>query len=167
MPWHRTGRCGRRRGGVSPFLAGAGAGAVAGLAGVGAEMLLRAAAPTHPATLGSAFIAGILGGILYAVLGRVTRRPAAALWVITLAVATIDSLLIATEPLASGPNPSTGIPIVGLVVPARQLLALAGMGHLSTRHFPERYIVADAATHYITAVAVSLLVPWWAGPRRR
>jgi hypothetical protein len=149
------------------ILAGAGAGVVAAVAGVGAEIVLRSPAPPHPATMGSAFVAGILGGLLYGVLGRLTRAPAAALWVITLVIATIDSVLIATLPLASGPNPSTGIPIVGLSVPVRQLLALAGIGHLGTRHFPARYIAADAATHYITAVAVSLLVPWGAGPRKR
>lgn len=149
------------------ILAGAGAGVVAALASVGAEVVLQARTPPHVPTLWSAFVAGILGGILWGVLGRVARRPAAALWVVTLAIATIDTLLIAYVPLASGPNPSTGIPIVGLTVPLRQLLALAGIGHLGTRYFPAQYMLADAATHYITAVAVSVLVPWWAKPRGR
>jgi hypothetical protein len=81
------------------------------------------------------------------------RRPVVALWVITLAIATIDSLLIATLPYALGPNPSIGIPVVGLIVPIRQLLALVGIGHLGTRHFPSQYLPAAAMTHYITAVA--------------
>lgn len=149
------------------ILAGAGAGVVAALAGVGAEVALRSSEPPHIATAWSAFIAGILGGILYGVLGRLTRSPAPALWVTTLVIATIDSALIWAVPFATGRGPSTGVPIVGLVAPARQLLALAGMGHLGTRHFPAQYIVAATATHYITAVAVSLLVPRWAGPRKR
>lgn len=90
-----------------------------------------------------------------------------ALWVITLAIATIDSLLIATLPYALGPNPSIGIPVVGLIVPVRQLLALVGIGHFGTRHFPAQYLLAAAMTHYITAVAVSLLVPWWAKPKNQ
>jgi len=150
--------------GASIF-AGAGAGVVAALASVGAEIVMHAQAPPRVATLWSAFVAGILGGILYEWLGRVVRRPAAALWVITLVVATIDSLLIATLPGASGPNPLRGIPIVGLLTPLRQLLALAGIGHLGTQHFPASSLLAATTTHYVTAVAVSLLVPWWAKPR--
>lgn len=149
------------------ILAGAGAGVVAGLAGVGVEMALRSPVPPHFSTVGSAFVAGTLGGILYGVLGRLTRSPAPALWVITLAIATIDSALIWAVPFPSGRSPSTGVPIVGLVVPARQLLALAGMGHLGTQHLPAPYRVPIAATHYLTAVAVSLLVPWWARPKKR
>ena len=147
------------------IIAGAGAGVVAALASVGAEIVMHAQAPPRVATLWSAFVAGILGGILYGWLGRVVRRPAAALWVITLVVATIDSLLIATLPGASGPNPLRGIPIVGLIAPLRQLLALAGIGHLGTRHFPASSLLPVTTTHYVTAVAVSLLVPWWANPR--
>jgi predicted lipid-binding transport protein (Tim44 family) len=116
---------------------------VAGLAGVGAEMALRSAAPPHLATVWSAFVAGILGGILYGVLGRLTQSPAPALWVITLVIATIDSALIWAVPFPSGRSPSTGVPIVGLVVPARQLLALAGMGHLGTQHLPAQIPGAD------------------------
>lgn len=141
--------------------AGAIAGAVAALASVGAEIVMHAQAPPRVATLWSAFVAGILGGILYAWLGRVVRRPVEALWAITLGVATVASLLVAKLPGASGPNPSLGIPIVGLTAPLRQLLALVGLAHFGTRYFPARYLPADATTHYITAVAVSVLVPWW------
>lgn len=147
------------------IVAGAGAGVVAALASVGAEIVMHAQLPTRIATLWSAFVAGILGGILYGWLGRAVRRPAAALWVITLVVATIDSLLIAILPFPEGPNPSIGIPIVGLMVPLRQLLALVGIGHLGTRHFPAQFLPADTTIHYITAVAVSLIVPWWAKPK--
>jgi hypothetical protein len=147
------------------IIAGAGAGVAAALASVGAEIVMHAQAPPRVATLWSAFVAGILGGILYGWLGRVVRRPVAALWVITLVIATIDSLLIATLPGASGPNRLLGIPIVGLIAPLRQLLALVGIGHLGTRHFPASSLLAVTTTHYVTAVAVSLLVPRWAKPR--
>lgn len=162
----------RSIGGAAPgwgpsILAGAGAGVVAAIAGVGAEIALRSPLPPHLATVWSAFVAGILGGVLYGVLGRLTRSPAPALWVVTLLIATIDSALIWAVPFASGRSPSISAPIAGLVAPARQLLALAGIGHLGTRHFPARYIAAATVTHYTTALAVSLLVPWWAGPRKR
>ncbi len=147
-------------------LAGIGAGVVAAVACVGAEIALHASLPPRVPTLWSAFVAGILGGLLYGWLARVVRRPVAALWVIALVVATIDSLLIAALPPASGRGPSIGVPIVGLVAPLRQLLALVGIGHLGTRRFPASSLFAFTATHYITAVSVSLLVPWWARPVR-
>src|ERR1700693_1063021 len=106
------------------IIAGAGAGMGAALGSVGAEIVMHAQSPPRGATLWSAFVAGILGGTLYGWLGRVVRRPGAALWVITLVLATIDSLLIATLPGASGSNRLAGIPIVGLLAPLRQLLAL-------------------------------------------
>lgn len=147
-------------------LAGIVAGIGAGLASVIVEIVTAARVPPPDATFWSALVAGLLGGLLYGWLCRVSRRPIAALWVITLAIATIDSLLIATLPLAAGRNPSTGIPIYGLVVPLRQILALAGIGHFGRFHFPARYLAADTATHYVTAIAVSLIVPWLARGRR-
>jgi hypothetical protein len=147
---------------AASVLAGMGAGAVAAVACVASEMALRSQLPPRVPTLWSAFVAGILGGLLYGWLARVVRRPAAALWAIALVVATIDSLLIAMLPAASGRGPSIGIPIVGLVAPLRQLLALVGIGHLGTRHFPASSLLAFTATHYITAVSVALLVPRWA-----
>lgn len=143
-------------------LAGIGAGAVAAVACVGVEIALHARLPPRVPTLWSAFVAGILGGLLYGWLTRVVRRPVAALWAIALVVATIDSLLIAALPPASGRGPSTGVPIVGLVAPLRQLLVLVGIGHFSERRFPASSLLAFTATHYITAVSVSLLVPWLA-----
>jgi hypothetical protein len=162
----------RSTGGAAPgwgasILAGAAAGAVAAIAGVGTEIALRSPLPPHLATVWSAFVAGILGGILYGVLGRLTRSPAPALWAVTLLIATVDSALIWAVPIASGRSPSSGVPIVGLLAPMRQLLALAGIGHLGTRHFPARCIAAATVTHYTTPLAVSLLFPWWAGPRNR
>jgi hypothetical protein len=149
------------------LLAGAGAGLVGALASVAVEVAMHAPLPPRLPTLWSAFVAGVLGGLLYGVLTRAVRRPVAALWGLALALATIDSLLTATLPFAAGPNPSLGIPIVGLVVPLRQVLALAGIGHLGTRSFPKAWLAADTMTHYATAVAASILVPWWARPRGR
>lgn len=111
-------------------------------------------------------MAGVLGGLLYAWLSRTAARPALALWIISLALATIDSLLIATLPLPAGSSAPLGIPIVGLVVPVKQVLALIGIAHFGTRRFPAPSLPADAAVHYVTAVVVSLLVPWWAGRKR-
>jgi hypothetical protein len=146
-------------------LAGAGAGIVAAVACVGAEIALRSPLPPRVPTVWSALVAGILGGLLYGWLARVVRRPVTALWVATLGIATIDSLLIAGLPAASGRGPSTGIPIAGLMAPLRQMLALVGIGHLGTRRFAAAALVAFTATHYITAVSVALLVPWWARPK--
>src|SRR5262245_38158578 len=108
----------------------AGAGAVAAMACVGAEMALRTGLPPRVPTLWSAFVAGILAGLLYGLLARVVRRAVVVFWTFALAVATIDSLLIAALPPAAGRGPSIGVPIVGLVAPLRQLLALGGVGHL-------------------------------------
>jgi hypothetical protein len=145
------------------LLAGIGAGVVAGAASVGAEVTLRARVPPHTYTFWSALAAGVLGGLLYAWLARALPRPAPALWLIALGIATVDSALIAFLPLPSGGG--RPLPIAGLEVPLRQLLALVGIGRLGTRYFPASSLLADTATHYITAVAVSLLVPWWAPAR--
>ena len=147
------------------LIAGVGAGIVAALASVGVEFATGAPAPPHVPTAWSAIVAGVLGGLLYGWLSRITSRPVLALWIITLVLATIDSLLIATQAFPEGSLSVPGIPIVGLVVPLRQAAALVGIGHFSQRHFPQAYLLTDALTHYITAVAVSLLVPWWAKPR--
>ncbi|SRR5579884_78631 len=149
------------------MLAGAGAGIVAAAAAVGLEALVGARLPPRASTAWSSFVAGLAGGALYAVLARTGRRPVPTLWGISLAIATIDSLLIAGLPMPAGRGPRTWIPIVGLVVPLRQLGALVGLGHFGSERFPVAYLWVATAVHYITAVAVSLLVPWWAGARRR
>src|ERR1700730_14473423 len=143
-------------------LAGAGAGIAAALACVVLVLVLREAPPPNY-TAWSAFVAGVLGGIVYAGMSRMVNRPALALWIISLTLATVDSLMIIALPLPEGPNPKIGIPIAGLIVPLRQAAALVGMGHFSDRHFPASFLVNVTAIHYATAVAVSLLVPWWAG----
>ena len=147
------------------LIAGIGAGIVAALVTVGLEFVTGAKLPPHVPTAWSAFAAGVLGGLLYGVLTRITSRPVLALWIITLLLATIDSLLIATEPFAQGSMSVGGLPIVGLIVPLKQAAALVGLGHFSDRHFPRDSLLPDALVHYATAVVVSLLVPWWAKPR--
>lgn len=148
------------------IIAGIGAGLVAAVVSLALEFATGARLPPHVATAWSTFVAGVLGGLLYGVLTRITSRPVLALWIITLVLATIDSLLIITQPFAEGSMTLAGLPIVGLVVPLRQAGALVGIGHFTTRHFPREFLVVDTLIHYVTAVAVSLLVPWWAKPRR-
>jgi len=147
------------------LLAGFGAGIIAALACVVAHWALHEPAPPSGPTAWSALVAGILGGLLYAWLGRVTRHPAGALWIVTLALATIDSLLIAFVPMPSGPGPRLGVPIVGLIVPLRQLAAFIGIGHLGTRHFAAGSLPNDILSHYVTALAVSIFVPRWTRQR--
>jgi hypothetical protein len=147
------------------LVAGAGAGIVAALAALGTRLVMRSSLPPAGASAWSAFVAGVLGGLLYAWLSRAVARPALALWILSLALATIDSLLIATLPLPTGSSVPFGIPIVGLVVPVKQVLALAGIAHFGTRYFPASALPADTAVHYVTAAVVSLLVPRWAGRR--
>jgi hypothetical protein len=50
----------------------------------------------------------------------------------------------------------------GLVTPVRQMLALIGVRHFGTRRFPQEYLTVVTVIHYISAVAVAVLVPWWA-----
>jgi len=147
------------------IIAGIGAGIVAALVSLGLEFATGAKLPPHVPTAWSAFAAGVLGGVLYGVLTRITSRPVLALWIITLLLATIDSLLISTKPFAQGSTTVFGVPIVGLVVPLKQAAALIGLGHFSERHFPRDSLLPDTLVHYATAVVVSLLVPWWAKPR--
>jgi len=113
----------------------------------------------------SALVAGIAGGLVYRVLTRVAQRPIRALWVVSLGIATLDNLLIALLPLPGGHEPHLGIPIDGLLIPLRQVSALAGFGHFSTRFFPVWKLPADMLMHYVPAVAVAALVPWLAGFR--
>ena len=146
------------------LLAGVGAGVVAALAGLAVGAVMRASIPPPFFVAWSAFAAGVLGGLLYAWLSRLLDRPAPALWIITLALATIDSALIAFLPMPAGASP-VRLPIVGLIVPLRQLAALVGIGRLGERHFPAANLAADTLMHYTTAVAVAILVPAWAGRR--
>jgi uncharacterized membrane protein YhhN len=120
---------------------------------------MGARVPDLEETAWSAFAAGAAGGVLYYALVRLVPRPINVLWGASLALATIDSLLIAFLPLPAGHGPHLAIPIDGLIVPVRQMAALAGMGHFGTRHFPGRYLAADTVLHYIPAAVVGTVVP--------
>ena len=148
------------------LLAGAGAGIVAALASVFAGALMRASLPPVVPAAGSAFVAGLLGGLLYAWLSRVVSRPRLVFWIVALSLATIDSIFIATLGLPEVVETPPGVPIYGLLVPLRQLAALLGIGRLGQEHFPRAFLPADAVMHYVTATAIALLVPFWAGPAR-
>src|SRR5437879_1577184 len=155
---------GTRRQGM--FLAaGIGAGVVAAVGSMGIQL----ATGVHIASLRevawSAFVAGIAGGLLYWVLAHVVRHPIPALWGVSLGIATLDNLLIAFLPLPGGHEPRLGIPIDGLMIPLRQMAALAGFGHFGARFFPVAKLPADIIMHYVPAVAVAMLVPWWVGFR--
>lgn len=145
------------------ILAGGGAGFVAGLIAVGTRAVMHAAEPRPIPIVWAAVISGIIGGILYGWLTRATHRPVAILWLLTLAAATVDGILIAWFPLASGPGPRTGLPLTGLVAPLRQLGALVGIGHFGTRHFNAASLPFDIVCHYEVAIVVAALVPWWSG----
>jgi hypothetical protein len=147
------------------LLAGIGAGIVAALACIATKFVTHAPLPPSVPTGLSAFVAGIVGGLLYAWLSRISKAPALGLWIITLILATLDSVLISTLSLPEGSWTVFGVPIIGLVVPIKQVLALIGIGHFGTRHFPAPSLPTDTAVHYVTAVVVSLLVPWWARGR--
>jgi hypothetical protein len=144
------------------LVAGVGAGLAAALGSVGLQLVTGVHIAPLPEVAWSAFVAGIAGGLLYGVLVRVARRPILALWVVSLGIATLDNLLIALLPLPGGHEPHLGIPIDGLLIPLRQMGALAGFGHFAARFFPAGKLPADMLMHYVPAVAVAALVPWLA-----
>ena len=148
-------------------MAGVGAGIVAAVACLAVNAVFRTRIPPADATAWSAFVAGVLGGLLYAWLSRITSRPALTLWIVTLVLATIDSILIITQPFPVGAGPLFGIPIWGLMVPLEQAAALVGIGHFTDQRYPAKYLVSTTLLHYVTAVAVSILVPWSAGRKTR
>ena len=151
---------------LASLTAGLAAGAAAAAAVAAAQLLMGLRDPGIRESAWSAFIAGIAGGILYDALARAVRNPARALWVASLSIAALDSLLVILLPLAAGHDPHLAIPISGLVVPIRQMAALVGLGRFGARHFPTALLPADTFLHFIPAVAVGALVPWLAGPRR-
>ncbi len=57
------------------LIAGVGAGIVGAAASIAAQVLMRAPYPHYNDTLGSAVAAGVAGGLLYAVLVRLTAAP--------------------------------------------------------------------------------------------
>ena len=144
------------------LLAGAGAGIVAALACLTAGHLMGSPLPPSVPAAGSAFAAGLLGGVLYVWLCRFTSRPWLTFAILTLLFATIDSLLIYKLPLPDVIETPPGVPIYGLLVPLRQVAALLGMGHQGHDYFPAASLPADAVMHFVTALVIILLVPLWA-----
>ncbi|TMJ15424.1 MAG: hypothetical protein E6H02_01950 [Bacillati bacterium ANGP1] len=146
------------------LLAGIGAGLVAGVACVLLARVTHTRIPPVQPSFDSAFVGGILGGLAFAVWSRVVGRPVMALWVTTLVLATAVSVMIATLPFPAA-RVQLPIPIPGLLVPFQQLGALIGLGRFGTARFPAQFLPVTIGMHYVTAVAVSLLVPRWSGRR--
>jgi hypothetical protein len=147
--------------------AGVGAGIVAALGSVAVLLATGARTPGPQETAWSAFAAAVAGGALYAVLLRAARRPAVVLWMLSLGIATLDSAMIAFLPMPAGRGPHLAVPVDGLLVPLRQLAALAGAGAFGARRFPARDLAADTVIHFIPAIAAAALVPWWSGRHGR
>lgn len=140
--------------------AGAGAGLVAGVAAVATVVALHAQAPPPVPAFGSAFTAGVLGGVVYAWWSRVVRRPARALLATALVLATVDSIIVAALPAPAGRGTPT--PFIGLLFPLRQLAALVGVGHFASGRIHAPLLSVLTTLHYVTAVLVSVLIPRWA-----
>ena len=144
------------------LVAGVGAGLAAAAASVIAELALSVRFPLPADTALSAFLAGLAGGLLYAVLVGNVRRPMLVLWILSLGIATLDNLLIVLLPLPAAPGLGGGLPIDGLIIPIEQIGALLGIWHFGAAHFPAAYLPADTLLHYIPALAVAVFVPRWA-----
>jgi hypothetical protein len=146
------------------LLGGVVAGVVAALGVIGAVALMGSRAPAPSVAGASSFVAGVAGGILYAIFGG-TRRPALWLWVSMLALATLWSALVAeVHAPAGGPN----VPyVVGIMVPLRQIGGLLGLLKLGPRGFPAPLVRVFVVTHYVAAALVSLVVPAVAPARAR
>ena len=121
--------------------------------------LERVERPPSLATIGSAFVAGLLGGLLYVGLTRFLVHPVRALWILVLLLATVDSVLIAILPGAAGLTPRFLFPLAGLMAPIRQIAALIGLGQCGARRFPAQYLVPNTTIHYVTAACVAFVVP--------
>jgi hypothetical protein len=149
----------------SALAAGVAAGIVAGLIDVGLQLLTRSHIPPIRATFGSGMLAGALAGLVYAAWTRISPRPVAALWLTSLLVATIDTVVISMLPFPTvGRHLGLG-PIAGIVTPLLQILALFGIGGFGREHMPASFFAIFAAVHYVTAIVVSALIPVFARPK--
>jgi len=145
--------------------AGAGAGVVAGLVNVAVLLLSHSHIPPVRGTFGSSVVAGALGGVVYAMWTRVSPRPVAALWLTSLLIATIDTVVIFMLPFpAAGRRLGVG-EIAGIMTPLLQILALFGIGGFSRGHLPASFLGIYVVVHYLTAVVVSVLIPVFARPK--
>ena len=149
------------------FLAGVGAGAAAGLVNIGLLASMHAHLPPVNATGWSSVVAGALGGIVYWAWSRISPRPVAALWLTSLLVATVDTVVVFALPFpVAGRHLGIGS-LAGVATPLLQILALFGIGGSSSMHLPEAAQPAYAAVHYATAIVVSALTPVLARPKSR
>jgi hypothetical protein len=150
---------GQRIGWGTGLLAGAVAGILAAVASAIIRAVFHATLPPLIPTIGSAFVAGLVGGLLYAGLTRFLDCPVGALWILVLLLATVDSILVAILPVAAGRTPPFLFPLAGLIFPIRQLTALTGLGQFGTGRFPAQFLFANTVIHYVTAVSVAFVVP--------
>ncbi len=147
------------------LVAGIGAGAVAGLVNIGLLTVLHARIPPVVATGWSSVVAGVLGGLVYGMWSRISPRPVAALWLTSLLVATIDTIVIFTLPFPTAGRHIGLAPLAGIVTPLLQILALFGIGGSSAGHLPASFLGIYVDIHYLTAIVVSALIPVLARPK--
>ena len=152
-------RNGAKVGWGTGLLAGAVAGILAAVASGIIRAVFHATLPPLIPTIGSAFVAGLVGGLLYAGLTRFLDYPVGALWILVLLLATVDSILVAVLPAAAGRTPPFLFPLAGLLFPIRQLTALIGLGQFGTGRFPAQFLFANTVIHYVTAASVAFVVP--------
>lgn len=145
--------------------AGIGAGIVAGLLNLGILLLTHNRIPPIRGTFGSSVLAGAFGGLVYAMWTRISPRPVAALWLTSLLVATIDTIVIFVLPFPTAGR-SLGLgAIAGIVTPLLQILALFGIGGFGRGHMPTSFLGIYLAVHYIPAIVISALIPIFARPK--
>lgn len=138
---------------------GIGAGAAAGLSNIALLELTHSHIPPVTGTAGSSVAAGVLGGLVYAMWSRISPRPVAALWLTSLLVATLDTVVLFALPLPTAGRHLGLAPLAGIVTPLLQILALFGIGGSSVNRMPASFQGIMLAVHYLTAVVVSLVIP--------
>jgi len=142
--------------------AGIGAGIAAGLVNIALLLLTHNRIPPIGGTFGSSVLAGAFGGLVYAMWTRISPRPIAALWLTSLLVATIDTIVIFMLPFpTAGRHLGLG-PIAGIVTPLLQILALFGIGGFGRGHMPTSLLGIYLAMHYVPAIVISALIPVFA-----
>ncbi len=146
------------------LVSGGAAGLVASAVGIGVVAAAPMSGPPLVALVGSGVAAGVLGGLVYAWGDRLVRRPSLALWITSLALATLTSAFLALLPVPTAAtrfSPAL-VPVAGLVYYLQQVGALLGIGGFTSDRIPGSYVLLDTVLHYATAIVVSLLVPRWA-----
>ncbi|HEV2440868.1 MAG TPA: hypothetical protein VGX97_12485 [bacterium] len=145
--------------------AGIGAGVGAGLVTVALLLLTHNRIPPIQGTFGSCILAGALAGLVYAMWTRISPRPVAALWLTSLLVATIDTIVIFVLPFPTAGRQLGLGAIAGIVTPLLQILALFGIGGLGRGHMPASFLGVYLAVHCIPAIVISALIPIFARPK--